>query len=651
MALAKIQKIIVAGLRKSEPSVLEALQQFGTVQISEMNYNKLLGTGDVNNGLGIPPTEEIAHLESIILFLKKVAGKRELNRVRPLEVPRFTRQQIVSLVKRLPVEEWFKYAVENARELDNISIRLADIDEEITRFRPYINIEVKFDALARLEKVRILMGSVERKKFSELVAQLSIETGKAAISEISQTRTHKHLVIGFSSSEAQKIMPVLRGAAFETVDLPDTTQTPAEYIESLEEEKTSLISRRLEIIEKARGLLSEFGNMQVALDFYRTIANRERIKQHIGESKQAFMLAGWIESKRSDWTKQEIEKKFPDVVALIESPGIDEKPPVKFENKAPARSFELVTTLYGWPKYGSIDPTPYLTPFFIIFFGCCLSDAGYGLILASGCWWALRHFKPRGSLASFLRVFFWGGISSIAFGIVLGTYFGDALTAFSPFAALSVVTNKFIMLDPIKNPTSFLYVSLVFGYIQVIFGVLLKFIHHISRAQWSSAFCDELPWLAVLAGVAMLIIPATRLPGQQLAIGGVVAVVIVQGRSIKNPFGRIGLGLYRLYGGIDYLKDILSYSRLFALGLGTGIMGMAVNTMSKMVVGIPYIGWLLMAIVLIIGHVFNMAINMLSGYVHTSRLQYVEFFPKFFEGTGQPFAPLREEQEHVIITG
>jgi len=651
MALAKIQKIIVAGLRKSESAVLESLQQFGTVQISEMDYNKLLGTDGVTNGSGILPTEEIARLEFIISFLERTVGKRELNRARPLEAPRFTRQQIVSIVGNLPIEKWFKCAVENARELDNISIRLTDIDEEITMLRPYINIGVKLDALAHLKEVRILMGSVERKKFSELVAELSIATDKVTVSEVSQTRTHKYLVIALSSSEVQKVTSVLRGATFETIDLPDTDRTPAEYIKILEEEKTSLVSRRIEITRKARDLLSEFGNIQIALDFYNTIANRERIKQHIGESKQAFMLTGWIESKRSDWTKREIEKRFPDVVASIEPPGIDEEPPVKFENKAPVRSFEFVTTLYGWPKYGSIDPTPYLTPFFIIFFGCCLSDVGYGLILALGCWWALRHFKPRGGLASFLRVFFWGGISSIAFGIVLGTYFGDALTAFSPFAGLSVVADKFVVLDPIKNPTGFLYMSLMFGYIQVIFGVLLKFVHHISRAQWSSAFCDELPWLAVLAGVAMLLIPVTRLPGQRLAIGGAVAVVAVQGRSIKNPFGKLGLGLYRLYGGIDYLKDILSYSRLFALGLGTGIMGMAVNSISKMTLNIPYIGWLLMAIILITGHVFNMAINMLSGYVHTSRLQYVEFFPKFFEGTGQPFAPLREEQNHAIITG
>jgi len=651
MALAKIQKIIVAGLRKNESAVLESLQQFGTVQISEMDYNKLLGTGSLANGSGILPAEEIARLEFIISFLEKTVGKREFNRARPLEIPRFTRQQIASLVRSLPIEKWFKHAVESARELDNISIRLANIDEEITMLRPYVSIGVEFDALVHLKEVRILMGSVERKKFSELVAELSIATDKVTVSEVSQTRTHKYLVIALSSSQVQKVTSVLRGATFETIDLPDTDKTPTEYIKTLEEEKMFLISRRMEIIEEARDLLSEFGNMQIALDFYNTIANRERIKQHIGESEQAFMLTGWVESKRSDWTKREIEKRFPDVVALIESPGTDEEPPVKFENRAPVRSFEFVTTLYGRPKYGSIDPTPYLTPFFIIFFGCCLSDAGYGLILALGCWWALRHFKPRGGLASFLHVFFWGGISSIAFGIVLGTYFGDALTAFSPFSDLSVVANKFVMLDPIKNPTGFLYISLILGYIQVIFGVLLKFVHHIFKRQWASAFLDELPWLCILAGVAMLIIPATRLPGQRLAIGGAVAVVAVQGRSIKNPFGKIGLGLYRLYGGIDYLKDVLSYSRLFALGLGTGIMGMAVNSISKMTLNIPYIGWLLMAIVLIIGHVFNMAINMLSGYVHTSRLQYVEFFPKFFEGTGQPFTPLREEQEHVIITG
>jgi V/A-type H+-transporting ATPase subunit I len=181
-------------------------------------------------------------------------------------------------------------------------------------------------------------------------------------------------------------------------------------------------------------------------------------------------------------------------------------------------------------------------------------------------------------------------------------------------------------------------------------------VRRIRQGDLAEAFCGPFPWLTLLNGLVLFGLSRGGVfshfvggVGKWMAILSALAIVLLTDRTSSSWFARIAWGIYGLYGITSYVGDVLSYLRLFALGLATGIIAMVVNLLADMLSGAPFIGWLLFVIVFVIGHVFNILINGLGAFVHTLRLQYVEFFPKFFEGGGRPYRPFQKEARYTIV--
>ena len=374
-------------------------------------------------------------------------------------------------------------------------------------------------------------------------------------------------------------------------------------------EKLTHIAKRQKSIHKEKEDLEickikmarHWDTLAILLDSKKSIAckNQERKKQ--GLTRQTFALNGWTPKDTSENLKQSLEAHFDLLYIHIREPHEkDGEPPILLKNHSLAQPFEVVTNLYGQPSYYAIDPTPWMAPFFALFFGTCLGDAGYGLILALLCALGFKKLKPSGTMRKFLLLFFMSGLTSILIGVITGSWFGDFIQILPDMQWLKTIRKSLMVFDPLQNPQTFFYLSLIMGYFQIYFGLLINFGYAMFYKKFDVAFFDAAPWLGILAGVPMLFVSSLKMPGTILIALSVITVLLFNARSARSWFGRIGGGLYRLYGGVDYLKDILSYSRLFALGLGTSIMALAINNISLLVGGIPIIGIPLMLTVLII---------------------------------------------------
>ncbi|NLX71520.1 MAG: V-type ATP synthase subunit I, partial [Clostridiales bacterium] len=310
--------------------------------------------------------------------------------------------------------------------------------------------------------------------------------------------------------------------------------------------------------------------------------------------------------------------------------------PVLLSNAKLVEPFEVITELYSLPDPRGLDPNLYMAPFFFVFFGMMLSDAGYGIITSLLAGYALYKFKLAGTGKKFAAMLFLCGISTVIWGAIFGGWFGD------------LITLKPLWINPLDNPLSVLILSFVMGVVQIYAGIILNAYKNIRAGHVADALMDQGLWLVLLTGLLMFVKPELTSVGKYMAALGAIGLILTQGRAQKSIIKKFTSGVLSLYDITGYLSDVLSYSRLLALGLTTGVIATVINTMAKTVAG-NIIGYIVMALIIVGGHVFNLAINVLGAYVHSSRLQYIEFFSKFYDSGGRAFDPLRVKTTYVDL--
>ena len=262
-------------------------------------------------------------------------------------------------------------------------------------------------------------------------------------------------------------------------------------------------------------------------------------------------------------------------------------------------------------------------------------------------------------MENLVRLLMYGGILTFIMGILFGGWFG--LTPEQAPSFLTTMKDGKLMFigqtfDALGNAMQILILSLSLGFIQTLFGLWLNFIHNYRSINKKEAILDNLPWALILTVIGLFILVAAgilpailKTPVIYLLYAVVVFIIFTQGRKQSNIIAKFFSGVLSLYGLVGYMSDVLSYSRLLALGLATAIIGMAVNTIAVLANGIPYIGIIFAIIILIVGHIFNLGINALGSFIHSGRLQFVEFFGKFLEGGGAPFRPLSRESKFIQL--
>jgi V/A-type H+-transporting ATPase subunit I len=332
----------------------------------------------------------------------------------------------------------------------------------------------------------------------------------------------------------------------------------------------------------------------------------------------------------------------------VEQPGQGEEYPILLDNPKFVRPFEAITSMYSQPSINDIDPTLIMTPFYIIFFGIMVGDFAYGLIITAILGALIHKLKPGGTSGSIIWILFWGGVSTAVWGAVFGSYFGNLPQALGSWLFGEGYGVKFLGLwfDPLSDPMLMLIFSMFLGALHLFTGMGVKMYSLLRSGQIFEAIFDVGSWYILLVGLPLLFLGI--FPGMYLAILGAAMIVLTNGRSAKNPITKFLSGLLSLYGATGYLGDVLSYSRLLALGMATGVIAAVVNTMATL--NAPgFVSAIACIAIVAFGTAFNIAINMLGAFVHTCRLQYIEFFGKFYEGGGEQFKPFRIKTKYVRV--
>lgn len=321
----------------------------------------------------------------------------------------------------------------------------------------------------------------------------------------------------------------------------------------------------------------------------------------------------------------------------------DASVPVLLENSEFTETFESLTEMYALPKYNEIDPTPFLAPFYLAFFGMMVADAGYGILMLIATLGVLKVVNLSDSQRKFVKFFYYLSYSTIVWGAIFGSYFGGII----PIKGL---------MEPASQYQELLIISIVFGLIHLFFGLAISAYMSIKEKRYLDALFDVGFWYMSIAGgivflltVVISLSPVIKNISLIIMVIGMLGIVLTGGRDVKGLGAKAGVGLYNLYGISSYVGDLVSYSRLMALGLAGGFIASSINMIAGMLFEGGPAGLVGGVLVFIIGQVFNLFLSLLGAYVHTSRLTYVEFFGKFFEGGGKGFNIFRSKTKYINL--
>ena len=667
MAVLQMRKINICAMKENRKKILELLQRKGCLEVHEelsedsvfgkMNTTTQISLYERNaslaeNALGIL---EMYAPEDKSMF-SSLEGKKDIN-INEYNQIVDEQQNIMALVNDI---------LQQKKNIDEKEAIIAKCRDEIQALQPWLDLDIPMNFIGTTD-TSFMVGSITGTYTQEeLVSRLEkIEEAPDAvyIQVIKADKYQTYVACMFMKKEREQVEKALRELEFSRPPIM-VHHIP---VKSVENRKNRISESHLDIENiKAQMIKESVRRYEIkkTADYYRMRAQKYRIVGDILQSKHTFFISGYVPEKEVDGLKKTLEEQFT-IAFDVEEPNEKEEIPVLLSNGKVGGAVEGVVTAFGYPNKHEFDPTTITSFFYFFFFGIMLSDAAYGFIMFLACFILVKKYpNMESSMAKTLRMFMYCGLSTLIWGILFGGYFGDAVTVIGKTFFDVDIAIPALWFEPIVDPMKMLVYCLGFGIIHLFTGLGIKGYMMIKQKDMIGFVCDVVFWYIFLIGLIMLLLPtdmfgslagvsivfppALSLFAKIMAIGGMLGILLMAGRRARNPVKRLMLGAYSLYDTTSWLSDLLSYSRLLALGLATGVIAQVINTMAAMG-GKSIIGGILFIVVFIFGHTFNMAINLLGAYVHTNRLQFVEFFGKFYEGGGREFKPFKANTKYVNV--
>ena len=477
----------------------------------------------------------------------------------------------------------------------------------------------------------------------------------AGVEEIGSDENASYLSLVFLREDEAEISRALTELEFVRADFASQglTDTPRECIRDIREQRKTLRTQQEAGTARMKELAAEVGSVETLYDIEMNTLITAREKAKLASTDLCVMLEGWVPAARVDKVGACLDKQS--CAYDLSDPTEEDDPPVLLKNNGYATNFEWVVAMYSYPKYGSFDPTFIMSIFYFFIFGLMFADVGYGLILILGGLILPKVLHMKDSMRRMFNMFGYCGFSSVIMGVLFGGWFGDLpyalmVNIFRTFETTEAAKAAYPLFDglwvnPINDPMTFLIISLGMGAIHLVAGMAVKFVLLCKEKKVFEAVFEIGSWWVIFAGIGVLVLVNKTWGFVTMGVGALM-IICTAGREAKNPLMKFAKGLLGLYDIVNYASDLLSYSRILALGLTSVVIAQVFNLLATMV-GPTFFGIIAMIIVLIIGHLLNIAINVLGAFVHTSRLQYLEFFGKFFEDGGRGFAPAMPSETYT----
>ncbi len=661
MAVAKLSKLFIASHRTETEAFLKKLQRISVAEVKP--YAEKIESSTLPIDASRENNTKVKKALNILDGYKGMELKKIASKAGKLIIKRSEYEKIIQDTK---LEEIADEIMDLDVEIKSLDLRISETEPKINQLEIWDNFKGNIKDLGSTNVYTLKLGIIKsgRTDFGLILEEM--DKNHISCQSISEEGNISYVILAYHNDNREEAEDYISTLSFDEAELAGYSGTIDENIESLNKNIDYFKNRKQKIFDQIEGLTEKYEmSLTVYLDY---LDNNLEVEEAI--------LSGFSTDSVSFYTAWTRERDKEKVLAAADSfkfirveeiePDEGESIPVALENKPFFRPFEIIVNLYGVPRYFEIDPTPFVSIFFAIFFGLCLTDAGYGIIL--GILTLVFAFRMKAA-KQFLMLIFIGSMFTIIAGALFNGWFGD-LPAYLGFGDISL---KIALLgDPVNSDSgsmNFFRLALALGVVHVVFGLFIKFFDSLRRKDWGGAFFDGLPWIMVIVPIVILLLSTEFAVSMQLVsaplfpssisriliwpiIAGALVIIFFAARQEKSWGFRIFMGFLNLTivnGLTSFLGDFLSYIRLMALGLVTAGIGVAINKIAFQFLSIPVAGIALLVIVLVFGHLFNIGINILGAFVHTLRLQYVEFFPKFYAGGGIPFKALSDEHKYITI--
>lgn len=645
MAIVEMSKLKLVGISYEKDAVLNALQRTGVVQVTadETQFE----TSTDASGSYEAVSHALEELINAVTLSDRVDKKAEpISKYCDVSYERF--MEIDARAEELNAVAAAINAALDRRSA--IATRRSRIEGEIKHLQPYLALDCCFSEVKDTAHTVAVLGTVTSESLPSLTQRVG-ELSFASMQVISSVDMQVGVLVVAHKECKSELDNVLLETGFSKCTYTDAA-TPKQLTESLIKEDAELNAENQEIIQKFRSYKSLIPDLKVYADYLAYTVEKQQVALGFAETGRTFCLNAYVPKDSEQRVREEVEQVTKAVYFDFSKPEETDEVPTLLRNNAVVKQFEFVSNMYSPPNYRERDPNLVMGIFFMIFFGFIMADIGYGVLLAvGGLLVGLKMRKDNGARPLVLLIGM-GGLFTIIWGALFGSFFGYTL-----FPS--------VMPNPELESETLLVYCLAVGVVQILVGYIMKGIQSGRIGNFWDGLFDGYLWSVFCVGI-LLVIPeiGTSLfnadmgfvaPSWLMYVGfGIAGFALVlevfgAGRHAKG-FGKFTKGFGAVYGIINFLSDVLSYARLFGLMLSGAIVARIVTEMS---IGMmTSVGGIIGGVViLLIGHAFNLAMNVLGAYIHDSRLQYIEYFSRFYEGDGMLFRPLGSKFNYITIQG
>ena len=645
-------KVSIFALKEERDNVIKNLHSKGIMQFidlkSQDRSNELNLSSSTFEDYHKKSSDLLLRISRLIGILKippmKLTSAQslfDLDLPNPIKHKRTTEKALVKDVENF-MNSHEKEIISYEQELLSSQDKIEQLNDQIINIKQLQFLDLSFKSLKSTDKISIITGRVQNERLSAIKADLKKELDGNFVFYHKAIDQKVSMVVTVSFKEDySKASFVLKKHGVFFINIPEIDDSnPLRYVEKEISKHKNNIKDITNKIEKIRSKV--FQDAVIYREELSILKDKTESLHNMRESERFFVLQGWVPESELNFVKE-----MKNVAYTIEDIDYDptkedayEEVPVKLTNPGWLKPFEMVTELYSPPKYKDLDPTFIVAPLFLMFAGFMLTDFFYGLGLFSlGYFIFLKFSKYDSAIKDISISLIFIGMFSMIFGILTGSYLGDLFNYLFGWESAAIA----IWLDPLSEPLYFLIVSIIVALIHVNFGLVLGAIENLRKKDKKAFISKNLVWwilqLSILGFVFASVSPIISITARVLA--GITLAIILY---MEGPLGLLGM--------TGFMGDVISYSRLFALCLSTAGIAMTVNLLADLLWPLPYgLGIFAAALIFIIGHLFSFAMNSLGGFVHSIRLQFVEFFGKFYEGGGNKFEPFKEDRVYTIVEG
>lgn len=636
MAILNMSRFNLIVFEHDKKEILNSLQNFREVDfrqsdIKEFGYDNFLSS-DIEE-----IEDNIFKLDQVIKKLRKYEkAKGALKSLKDgqktftySELKEFTKNHDFKKVVDEVTKLQFDYDA-NLKTIENARIKIQD-------YTPLLELDISNKEIHSLKQVFCNIGMIPTKYLSNL------ENDEIYYEVINKTVKESLVCIVSKNNNKDLVKEILRKSNFNKLSL-SLEKKPCEYIEEFNKEIEEKTNVNNDIVEKFKQYADDIEDLEVCYEYYCNEKLREIKSEGFGKTDELVVLEGFIPTEKENEFKKQIEDVCSNYYYLTmdKVAKTSNDAPIKLKNGKFSDAFEGLVKTYSMPSYNEIDPTPLVAPFYWLFFGMMVADFGYGLLVTILSGLVLKTCNLKEAMRKNVKFFFYLGFSIMLWGAIYGSYFSLPLGIPG-------------LINPTTDYNTILKLSIVIGLIHVFVGLGAKAYMQIRDGKPLDAFYDVGLWYLTLTTVILLLLgkymgfnPIAMKVIKYIMILSMIGIILTGGREVKNIGGRIGLGVYSLYGISGYMGDLISYARLMALGLSGGFIALSVNQICAMV-GFKPATIIFVIIIFVFGQTFNILLSLLGAYVHSARLIYVEFFGKFYEGGGKEFKDFKIDEKYINI--